>query len=281
MTLRRKKSMGPMTMKCRTLVFAVPVYVAAATLAAIGVLDAGAAPNTAGDHKIKIAFAGDSIVDNYWSGAEKVVAADTCLSGMIELGRFAKNGTGLARGDRLYWPREIHRIVETFEPNIVVLSIGLNDNQFIVDENGAHTAWGAPEWTDKYRAEITAFLRGASSDHAAVLLVGLPVVRNAEENAELKKKNAMYEAAVAALGNPDVIYVEPWRLDPAAAVDTFSSFGRDKKGRMVQLRTGDGEHFTDAGEDVVAQYLFPKIVEAANRKGARLDRCLSPQAGTQ
>jgi uncharacterized protein len=270
-----------MKRKCRALILASLVGLTAAMLAGIGVRVSGAAANAAGDHKIKIAFAGDSIVDNYWSGAEKVVAADPCLNGMIELGRFAKNGTGLARGDRLYWPREVRRIVETFEPTVVVLSVGLNDSQFIVDGDGLRTAWGAPDWIDKYRAEITAFLRGASSGNAAVLLVGLPVVRSAEENADLLEKSAMYAAAVDALGNPDVVYIAPWRLDPAANTDTFSSFGRDKNGRMVQLRTGDGEHFTDAGEDVVAQYLFPKIVAAANRKGAHLNRCLSPQAGTQ
>ncbi len=270
-----------MTEKCRLLILTSFVCVVVGTLAALGVCGAGAAPNGAGDHKVKIAFAGDSIVDNYWSGAEKVVAADACLNGMIELGRFAKNGTGLARGDRLYWPREIRRIVETFEPTVVVLSVGLNDGQFIVDGDGVRTAWGAPDWADRYRAEITAFLRGASSGNAAVLLVGLPVVRSTQENADMIEKSAMYAAAVAALGNPDVTYVEPWKLDPDTKIDTFSSYGRDKKGRMVQLRTGDGEHFTDAGEDVVAEYLFPKIVAAANRKGAHLDRCLSPQAGTQ
>jgi uncharacterized protein len=150
-----------------------------------------------------------------------------------------------------------------------------------VDGDGVHTPWGAPDWTDKYRAEIIAFLRGAASGNAAVLLVGLPVVRSAEDNADLQQKSAMYAAAVATLGNPDIVYVEPWKLDPSAAVDTFSSFGRDKNGRMVQLRNGDGQHFTDAGEDVVAEYLFPKIVAAANRKEAHLDRCLSPQAGAQ
>ncbi len=64
-----------------------------------------------------------------------------------------------------------------------------------------HTAWGAPDWTDKYRAEVTAFLRGASAGNAAVLLVGLPAVRSAEENADLLEKSAMYAAAVTAFGN--------------------------------------------------------------------------------
>ena len=60
--------------------------------------------------KIRIAFAGDSIVDNYWSGIERIVDGNPCLKNTVELGRFAKNGTGLTRGDRVYWPREIKRI---------------------------------------------------------------------------------------------------------------------------------------------------------------------------
>ncbi len=109
--------------------------------------------------KIKIAFAGDSIVDNYWSGMTRVVDANPCLKTTVELGRFAHNGTGLTRGDRLYWPREIRRIDDVFKPTLSVLSIGLNDRQFIVDGTGARTAWGAPNWLDKYRHEVDAFLK--------------------------------------------------------------------------------------------------------------------------
>jgi hypothetical protein len=236
-----------------------------------------ATPATAGQ-SVKIAFAGDSIVDNYWSGVAKIVSANACLKANIELGRFAKNGTGLTRGDRLYWPREIRRIVETFKPAVLVLSIGLNDRQFIVDGDGHHTAWGAPDWLDKYRTEIVSFLRGASVGSTVVLLIGLPTVRDAAEDADLKAKNAMYADAIAEFGNDHFEFVEPWKLNPSSATDPFASYGRDTKGRTVQLRTGDGEHFTDAGEDVVAAYLFPKIIAAADRGGTQLDGCFSPQA---
>src|SRR6202051_2420529 len=91
--------------------------------------------------KIKIAFAGDSIVDNYWSGIGRIIDANQCLKNTVELGRFARNGTGLTRGDRVYWPREIRRIGDVFRPTLSVVSIGLNDRQFIVEGTGARTAW--------------------------------------------------------------------------------------------------------------------------------------------
>jgi len=219
----------------------------------------------------RIAFAGDSIVDNYWEGILRVISANPCLKTSVELGRFARNGTGLTRGDKLFWPREVRRIGETFRPDLFVLSVGLNDRQFIVDGNGARTAWGAPDWTDKYRSLIVEFLQAAAANKAAVLLVGLPVVRDSTENTDLQGKNKLFAEAVAAVGAANVHYVEPWRLRPEGA-DAFASYAPDRNGRTVQIRSSDGEHFTVAGEDLVAAYLYPKIVAAFEQMGLRLDR---------
>jgi hypothetical protein len=234
--------------------------------------EAGAATTT----KIKIAFAGDSIVDNYWSGISRVVDANPCLKSTVELGRFAHNGTGLTRGDRLYWPREIKRIDDAFRPALTVLSIGLNDQQFIVDDKGARTAWGAPDWTDKYRHEVDEFLKAAMATKAIVLMVGLPAMRDKTDDADVAGKNSMYIEAVKALDNPNLHYVDPWRLH-ASGDETFGSYGPDKNGKLVQIRTSDGQHFTVAGEDLVANYLYPKIVATLNEAGINLDQCTSRQ----
>ena len=235
---------------------------------------AAAAADADATSKIRIAFAGDSIVDNYWSGIERIVDANPCLKNTIELGRFARNGTGLTRGDRVYWPREIRRIDDVFKPTLSIVSIGLNDRQFIVDGDGARTAWGAPDWTDKYRHEVLEFLKAAVATKAVVLMVGMPAMREAIDNADIDGKNAMFAEAIAALGDPNLHYVGPWRLR-ADGTETFASYGPDKSGRLVQIRTPDGQHFTVAGEDLAASYLFPKIVEALDAAGKNLDQCLT------
>jgi hypothetical protein len=238
---------------------------------------AAAAAGAEASSKIKIAFAGDSIVDNYWSGIERIIDANPCLKNTVELGRFARNGTGLTRGDRVYWPREIRRIDDVFKPTLSVVSIGLNDRQFIVDDHGARTAWGAPDWTDKYRHELDEFLKAAVATKAVVLMVGMPAMREAIDNADIDGKNAMFAEAIAALADPNLHYVEPWRLH-AAGTETFASYGPDKSGRLVQIRSPDGQHFTSAGEDLAASYLFPKIVEALDAAGKNLDQCLTKQS---
>jgi hypothetical protein len=230
--------------------------------------------------KIKIAFAGDSIVDNYWSGITRVIAANACLKGTVELGRFAHNGTGLTRGDKLYWPREVRRIGDNFKPNLFVLSVGLNDRQFIVDGEGARTAWGAPNWTDKYRAQIAEFLKSAAGTNAQVLMIGLPAMRDNADATDAEEKNKMFAEAVAALDLANVQYIEPWKLN-AAGSDRFASYGPDHNGRMVQIRTSDGEHFTVAGEDLLAAYLYPKIVTAFEQTGLRLDHVCESAANAK
>ena len=230
-------------------------------------------------NKIKIAFVGDSIVDNYWSGISRVVAADACMKKTVELGRYAKNGTGLTRGDKLYWPRQVAKIGESFQPQMFVASVGLNDRQFIIDANGARTPWGSPSWLDKYRAEITEFLKGASASKALVLLIGLPVMREAVDNTDAIEKNKMFADAVAQFNNPRVQYVEPWRLN-ATGEEAFTSYGKDKNDKMVQIRQTDGQHFTVAGEDLVAPYLFQKIAAAFANTGVQLGKTCATITGT-
>jgi hypothetical protein len=224
------------------------------------------------DPKIRIAFAGDSLVDNYWSGVTRIVAENACLKEIFELGRFARNGTGLTRGDRVYWPRQVRHIGDTFKPALFVLSIGLNDRQFIVDANGARTAWGSPNWTDKYRQEVAEFIKGAAASHAPVLMLGLPAMRDSADYADAIEKSEMFAEAIAQSGAANVQYVEPWRLH-AAGADAFSSFGPGKNGRTVQIRTADGQHFTTAGEDLIAAYLFPKIIAALSATDPRVAQC--------
>jgi hypothetical protein len=238
--------------------------------------DAGSAAPREVNAKIRIAFAGDSLVDNYWAGMARLITASRCLKDRFELGRFARISTGLAHGDRVYWPREIRRINDIFKPTLTVISIGLNDRQFIVDADGGRTARGAPDWTDKYRHEIMEFLQGAIASKAIVLFMGLPVMRDSLANTDAAEKNSMFAETIEKIGAPDLHYVEPWKLN-ASGPDTFSSYGRDSNGVLAQIRAPDGEHFTSYGEDHLAHYLLPRIIAALGEAGIIVEQCPSTQ----
>jgi hypothetical protein len=226
--------------------------------------------------KIKIAFAGDSLINNYWSGLTRLSHADACLKSRLDLRRFAKSGSGLANSKFVDWPQEIRRINDLYHPDMTVISMGLNDKQGMIEPNGAQTLWGAPAWADRYNGRLMEFLQGAISTKAIVLFVGLPAMGERAFNADALVKNSMYAKAVARIGDPHLRYVEPWRLSKAGA-DDYALYGHDRSGRLVQIRNSDGLHFASAGEDLLAAYMLPKIMSALAQAGKDVSECGSPQ----
>jgi hypothetical protein len=230
----------------------------AAALAALLVSIFASAPaRTEGDNKVRVAFVGDSLADGYWEGVTVLAGRDPCLKALIDFGRFAKNSTGLTRPDRFDWAGELRRIGESFKPRLFVMSVGLNDRQSVV-EHGQITMDDSPSYDDKYKERVTAVLKNAAAAKAGLLWIGLPAMRAGATDKDARDKNRLIEEAITAFGASDIQYVPPWKL--ASGPDAFASYGPDQAGRMVQIRTSDGEHFTVAGEVLTAAYLLPRIL---------------------
>jgi uncharacterized protein len=219
------------------------------------------------DAKVKVAFVGDSMADGLWGGIVRLVPRDSCLKGNVELGRFAKNSTGLTRPDRFNWADEVKRIGDSFKPNLFVMTLGLNDRQSVV-MGGRVTLETSPDYPARYKERVTAVLRSAAASKAALLWVGLPAMRDPAPDKDAREKNKMVAEAIAEFGDPRLQYVPPWRLNEAGD-DKFASFGPDSTGKMTQIRASDGEHFTPAGELLVAAYLLPKMVASLVANGAK------------
>lgn len=239
-----------------------------APLAAQAVPDA---KTVAGPERIGIAFIGDSMADGLWGGVTRLTAHDHCHKDVLDLGRFARNGSGLTRPEQFSWVREARKIVGEFKPHLFVVSIGLNDRQSIIDRSrGLRANYKTPEWSDRYRDQIAEVLRSATAEKAAVLWVGLPAMRDTATQEDAQEKNRLFAEAIGKFGDGNVQYVEPWRLNPSGP-DVFASYGPDKNGNMIQLRMPDGIHFTIAGYDMVAAYLFPKIVTSLRANGRDIE----------
>jgi len=244
---------------------------AAALLISLGLVRTA---HTQADAKTKVAFVGDSTADGLWGGVTRLAPRDGCLKGGVELGRFAKNSTGLTRPDRFNWADEAKRIGESFKPQLFVMSLGLNDRQSVVDR-GKVTLDTTPEYPAKYKERVAAVLKSVAESKAALLWIGLPAMREAVSDRHARDKNKLFAEAVAEFGVETVQYVPPWRLN-GSGEDKFASFGPDQTGKIIQIRASDGQHFTPAGELLVAAYLLPKISASLVKSGAKVgDACAS------
>ena len=250
------------------------VAICAALIAALGSAAAAAslqAPNEAG---VRIAFVGDSTGDGLWGGFASLASRDGCLKDNIELGRFARNSTGLTRPERFNWVDEMRRIGDAFRPRLFVMSLGLNDRQSVV-EHGKVTLENAADYPAKYKERVTAALKSAAGANASLLWVGLAAMRETAADRDAREKDKLFSEAISELADPRIEYVEPWKLS-LSGEDKFASFGPDAKGKMIQIRASDGEHFTSAGDMLVAAYLLPKIVATLVKAGVKLsEACAS------
>ena len=240
---------------------AIAIAIATRPAAAQPAVPTPSAPRT------KVAFVGDSTGDGLWGGMTELTLRNACLKTNVELGRFAKNSTGLTRPDRFNWATEAARIADTFKPALYMMSLGLNDRQSVV-ENGQVTLENSPAYPAKYKERVTAVLKVVAAANTSLLWVGLPAMRAAADK-DARLKNKYFAEAIAEFGVAGIQYVEPWKLNPEAEEDKFASYGPDINGRIVQLRQSDGEHFTPAGDLLVAVYLLPKMFASLTERGGQ------------
>ena len=217
--------------------------------------------------EVRIACVGDSMIDGVWGGLLRLVSKEACLKPRIKLGRYGENGTGLTRPDRYSWPEALSDVFAEFKPDLLVVSMGLNDRQGVVNpKTNTRVVYGQKEWGQAYEAEVAAFLGKACFAPAGLIWLGIPVLRDPTAQAESTEINHIYAHAIAALNNKKAVFVDPWRQEGSKG-DVFQGYAPDASGSKVQIRTQDGVHFTSAGYDMVAAYLLPKIIAQLQGNG--------------
>ena len=217
----------------------------------------------------KLAFVGDSMADGIWGAFFRVTGNQKCPSAVIDLIRDARNGSGLARPDHYDWEKDLDTLISGEQPDVVLASIGLNDRQALVTRDRQQIRLGTDEWLANYRANVESFYKHAAAGGARVLVIGLPVLRDAKANAHAQLVNQIFADVAKSDATLNVTYVQPWQSDDGDG--SFASFGHDLGGATVEIRAPDGIHFTQAGYDLLAAYLKSAVSSALAEKGVPVD----------
>jgi hypothetical protein len=226
---------------------------AASLAVGVGVSAAQGAPAT-------VAFVGDSMADGLWGAFFRLTGNQKCSPDELSLIRDAKNGTGLARPDHFDWSTELDDIVTKSAPTVMFASLGLNDAQDMILPDKTKYRLGSPEWMAQYTKNVDAFYEHAAAGGAAVMIVGLPNLRDKDADQHALLVNTIFEMEASSDRKVSVTYVPPWTLTNPDG--SFASFGPNLSGQTVQLRAPDGIHFTQAGYDVLAKFLEPSLSKA-------------------
>jgi lysophospholipase L1-like esterase len=201
--------------------------------------------------ELRVAVVGDSLAVGLGISMERVLRPT--LTRVLKQGRIS---TGLARLDYFDWRTGLRQIEDSFRPDLVVVMLGVNDNQSLVNpDGGLDTRGGSVEWPPAYEQRVEQFARLALNRGGHIVWVGLPVVEERDRWPHFLRQNDIYRRVAVRL--PNTTYVDTW--DRFAARDGgYTAFYHDGT-TVEEIRGPDGIHFTGTGYDLVAE----AVVEAA------------------
>ncbi len=157
--------------------------------------------------------------------------------------------TGLSRPDYFNWPAELRIDLANQQPQLVVVMMGANDPQGLV-EGTTSIPYGSPGWNAAYGRRVGAFLDEANVAGAHVLWVGMPPMASPQLNGEVQNINAIDRAEVAAR-SPGATWLSSTRVlgDPQG---NYTAFLPNASGAEINIRTPDGIHLTPGGASLLA-----------------------------
>ena len=159
-------------------------------------------------HPLRMLVLGDSLAGSFGYPFYTVARATHLMvpAGPVDF----QIDTGLTRADLYNWPAEIRRDMHHYHPNVLVVVMGLNDDQSIQAPNGQIYSFGTYPWQHEYERRLVATMSLGVRLGATVVYVGPPPVRQESRNWHYQTINHLIRAA--ALGRPHVVYVNGYQL---------------------------------------------------------------------
>ncbi len=177
--------------------------------------------------------------------------------------RFGKPTSGMARPDFFDWIAEAPRLVDGYQPDVVIMLLGGNDAQWLApyDPEGRRLAWSREGvWRAEYQRRVRELATTLIGDGPRQLLLLGPTNRRPKRLRErMSRVRAAQSAAVEGL--PGATWIDTFDAS-SGANGRWLFRAYDERGRLVRLRRRDGIHFTPEGGEVVASRLVPALLDA-------------------
>jgi len=166
--------------------------------------------------------------------------------------------TGLARPEVLNWPEHLRSETERDDPDVVVLTVGINDAQPLTGEGGVGP-FGTEEWQAEYRRRVGGLMDQVLGEGRTLVWVGIPIVRDGGRDAQFQVINEIVRSE-AELREGRVLFVDIYEMFKDHN-GNYAEYLANDAGEIVKYREPDGIHLTPAGGDRVAAEVFGTIAE--------------------
>jgi uncharacterized protein len=201
--------------------------------------------NPTARNKLRVVVVGDSLAAGLGTYLERVFKPS-----LVRVARQGRISTGLARPDYFNWPSSLELIVDEYRPDLVIVMMGENDNQSLRNPGGRlNTPIGTFAWPQVYEERVAHFMHIATSNGSRVVWAGLPVTRDVDRWALIRRQNDIFERAAGDVD--DVAFVDTWELFSAPGGGYTAYFHDGETVRLI--REPDGLHFNSTGYELLAR----------------------------
>ena len=208
----------------------------------------------------------------------------------LTVNRTGRYGTGLCRLDTFDWLGYFDETLDKYQPDLVILTLGANDPQDIVDTEKKRVFLGTDEWNEIYAGRVADLLQRAEARGVKVFWIGLPIMGRQPYGQRVSGINEVTAEACVAATNCS--FWDSW-LSMADSRGNYAAFLRDDKGKNHRVRSKDSIHLTEYGGRIMAEkflaetadwvdYAQPEATDApppATVKIPGQDAAIAPSAG--
>jgi hypothetical protein len=165
--------------------------------------------------------------------------------------------SGLCRPDFFNWPAQLQSQVGALHPGAAVVMFGANDQQGLQAPNGKVYAFETGGWKTEYRKRVRAAMDILFDGGVKrIYWIGQPIMPEPVFARHMRVLNDIFRSEAAK--RPGVEYIDAYRLFSTAS-GGYSDYLKDEKGRLQQVREGDGTHLTYAGGLRLARVVLAAI----------------------
>ncbi len=167
--------------------------------------------------------------------------------------------SGLIRTDYYSWQSNISKLIDQNNPDVIIMMIGANDNQPIIDSHSTINT-NQSEWMHVYQQRIIEIVENLNASGKSWIWIGQPSFGDDLLTQKMKIFNALYKQETEKTGR---YFLDIWSSF-SDEEGNFSFSGYDVNGKIVKLRTNNGMHFTSEGKKKLAFYLEKPLKNILN-----------------
>ncbi len=230
---------------------------------------AGLARAVAENRPFRIGVFGDSFGDGLWAGLYNQLPRREAFQVL----RYSEQSTGFTRYRQTNLAERLAEQLGEGPVDVAVISFGANDTQGVWAGGKAH-ALLSEGWKAEIGQRVQAYVQGLQAQGAAVVWIGLPVMRDSRYDGQIAGLNSFFAGLMAELGGEFI----DTRALAADEQGGYSAYLPGADGQPFLARASDGIHMSMKGYQRLTAELAAQLrahAEAA-RRGEAVPASLVP-----